>query len=423
MQFIRGQKVKISDIISNMQLTISSSIAFHSKLDIDMVCFGVDDQDKISDDHYFIFYNQKKSPDGSIQKIPEEQGEIGRFFIDFSILPMTIKKVVVAVVIDGSLSMKDMQYGNFKLFNSNKEIGQFSFEGQEFKEEKALILAEFYEKDTIWRINFIGRGFNGGLSSLLKHYGGEESKEQVGPAAQPKKISLSKEEAVNKLVLEKAPHLVDLTKKAVISLKKKQLVDTIACVALVMDRSRSMHKQYREGDVQKVFDRVLPLALMFDDNKELDVWAFAESFQRLSSIRVDNIKDYVEKEKGGWKKWDVGWRNDEIPVIKDIIKKYKKNVMPVYVIFISDGGIRESAQIKKIITEAAAYPIFWQFVGLGGKNYGILEKLDTLENRIVDNANFFSLDAIDKITDEELYNKLLNEFPLWIKEAKTKAII
>ncbi|KJR46304.1 tellurium resistance protein [Desulfosporosinus sp. I2] len=55
--------------------------------------------------------------------------------------------------------------------------------------------------------------------------------------------------------------------------------------------------------------------------------------------------------------------------------------------------------------------MFWQFVGIGRENYGILEKLDTMESRVVDNANFFALDDIDRISDEQLYERLLNEFP------------
>ena len=45
-----------------------------------------------------------------------------------------------------------------------------------------------------------------------------------------------------------------------------------------------------------------------------------------------------------------------------------------------------------------------------------------MPGRVVDNANFFSLDDVDKISDEELYNKLLNEFPMWLKEAIEKGI-
>lgn len=76
-----------------------------------------------------------------------------------------------------------------------------------------------------------------------------------------------------------------------------------------------------------------------------------------------------------------------------------------------------------MITDAARLPLFWQFIGIGRENYGILEKLDTMEGRVVDNANFFTLDDIDQITDEQLYERLLNEFLQWLEEAKLKNIL
>ena len=74
-------------------------------------------------------------------------------------------------------------------------------------------------------------------------------------------------------------------------------------------------------------------------------------------------------------------------------------------------------------TEASAYPIFWQFVGLGGRKYGILEQLDTMGGRTLDNANFFQVDDLDSITNAELYARLLNEFPTWLREAKHLVIV
>ncbi|MNH41471.1 hypothetical protein D3C79_1029770 [compost metagenome] len=53
----------------------------------------------------------------------------------------------------------------------------------------------------------------------------------------------------------------------------------------------------------------------------------------------------------------------------------------------------------------------------------MLKKLDTMEGRIVDNANFIHLDDISAVTDEMLYDQLLNEFPLWLRAAKEKRII
>jgi len=92
-------------------------------------------------------------------------------------------------------------------------------------------------------------------------------------------------------------------------------------------------------------------------------------------------------------------------------------------VFLSDGGVIDEQGIKKAMVDAAKYPIFWQFVGLAGSSYGILERLDTMSGRLVDNADFFHVDDLGKITDEQLYERLLNEFPSWLKAARLKGIL
>ncbi|MGW8956902.1 VWA domain-containing protein [Paenibacillus sp. NPDC055715] len=37
--------------------------------------------------------------------------------------------------------------------------------------------------------------------------------------------------------------------------------------------------------------------------------------------------------------------------------------------------------------------------------------MDDLRGRVGDNADFFALGDIDSVTDTELYDRLLNEFP------------
>ena len=73
--------------------------------------------------------------------------------------------------------------------------------------------------------------------------------------------------------------------------------------------------------------------------------------------------------------------------------------------------------------EAARGPIFWQFVGFGGRHDGILEKLDHLSGRIVDNCNFFALDDLHQVSEDELYDRLLNEFPSWLEQAKRQGLL
>ncbi|VFS45526.1 Uncharacterised protein [Budvicia aquatica] len=59
-----------------------------------------------------------------------------------------------------------------------------------------------------------------------------------------------------------------------------------------------------------------------------------------------------------------------------VIETFKGSKEPVFVVFITDGGISKAKAIKDAIRVSADYPIFWKFVGLGGHNYGILEELD-----------------------------------------------
>lgn len=249
-----------------------------------------------------------------------------------------------------------------------------------------------------------------------------------------------------KLSLEKKlasePKLIDLAKKADTTLDKYQLNETIARVALVLDASGSMKEQYKTGKVQEVINRLLPLAVHFDDNAELDVWAFSQDAFRLPSVTLSNYSDFINT--ANWQNW-VKYGNDEPKAIQAVLARYSykkrswwhrfiawlkalfglgqsKN-LPVLVIFISDGGVNKDKEIKRLLTDAAHLPIFWQFVGIGGRNYGVLEKLDTLQGRFVDNCGFFALDDLHSVSEQELYDRLLKEFPLWLKAAKEKNII
>lgn len=76
-----------------------------------------------------------------------------------------------------------------------------------------------------------------------------------------------------------------------------------------------------------------------------------------------------------------------------------------------------------LLKKSARIVLFWQFVGIGDSNFDTLKKLDEMEGRFIDNANFFHIQDIEAISDEEIYNLLLNEFPEWLKEAKAKRVI
>lgn len=52
-----------------------------------------------------------------------------------------------------------------------------------------------------------------------------------------------------------------------------------------------------------------------------------------------------------------------------------------------------------------------------------MRELDDLQGRYLDNADFFALDDLDQFSDEDLYDRLFDEYPKWLREAKARGIV
>lgn len=240
-----------------------------------------------------------------------------------------------------------------------------------------------------------------------------EIKESATPVV---KLNLNKEESLVALDLRKEE--VNL-----LCLEKPELSNLKSRVALVLDYSGSMGPLYRNGTVQSVVERILPIAMQFDDNAELDLWIFENGYKRLGAITKENFYGYVKNEIMA--KYRMGGTN-YAPVMQDVAKKYineEPASLPNYVIYITDGDNSDKTATTNFMKEVSKEPIFWQFVGVGNDSFAFLEKLDDMGGRYVDNADFFRIKDINKISDKELYNNLLNEYPEWLKLVKSKGMI
>ena len=377
----------------------------------DCCCFGVDENNKLSDDRYMIFYNQVRSPNDEI--LYSDSGGRTKFSMNLNRLPQSINKLVFTVSIDGNGKMGEIISHEFSISQGNSSVINMRLTGSDFHDERAIISVEIYRKDS-WRIAGVASGFNGGLSELLKAYGGEEMKEP--PTPKPQKISLEKK------LQEGAPQLVSLAKPLKVELEKRNLQNCVARVALVLDISGSMSGRYSDGTVQEIVNKTLPLAVQFDDDGELDFWYYGSKCKRMPSVNMGNYKNAVPDNWRGLMN-RLGGGTNAANVIKEVIAEYKNSEIPAYIIFISDGAFDNEDSVKSLIVDASRQPIFWQFVGVGGYSYGMLERLDTMSGRYVDNANFFALDDFRRVENSELYGRLLNEFPQWLQEARSKGII
>lgn len=420
MFFQAGQRVPLSNLIGGA-LNFEIHVKFNASFPIDIAFFGVNSIDKLFADEYMIFFNNPLSPNGVVKLSQENNKNVFKFDLAHH-KEKTVEKFILCASVDHpTKTMKDISNGMVELVKDGKVVATFVVSADLFQNEKAVMLASVYQKN-VWRFASIGQGFDGGLPALVQYFGGEV---EASAEQQPSKVDLRKKVVLDK-VANASPQMVNLTKKSLVSLEKKNLLGIKARIGLVLDRSGSMHYQYKGGDVQKVIDRILPLAVSFDDDGTFECWAFGQKSCRLDDVTLNNVNNYVETTNRGWKKWPIGMASNYEPsAIQDVIEYYSKfnDGIPTFIIFVSDGGVTETKKITKLISESAVLPIFWQFVGIGGSSYGILQKLDEMTGRIIDNCNFFPLDKIDQYPDERLYDMLLNEFPQWLEEAKRKQIV
>ncbi|WP_327680500.1 TerD family protein [Streptomyces sp. NBC_00467] len=179
-EFQRGHKAKISDLTPGTDLYVGVQIAAPG-LTFDISCFGLDANEQLSDDRYFIFFNQPKSPEESVQLLGAQAGDTESFRVTLDRIPANIHKLSFTATIDGAGQMSQVGPGYIRIVAGGEEVVRYPFNGSEFTTERAVMLGDFYLKD-VWRFAAIGQGFDGGLDALLKNFGGEVAEEQ--PSAQ-----------------------------------------------------------------------------------------------------------------------------------------------------------------------------------------------------------------------------------------------
>ncbi|MER5712767.1 TerD family protein [Streptomyces sp. NPDC002122] len=182
-EFQRGHKAKISDLTAGTDLYVGVQIAAPG-LSFDISCFGLDADERLSDDRYFVFFNQPKSPEESIQLLGSQSGDTESFRVTLDRIPAHIQKLSFTATIDGAGQMSQIGPGHVRIVAGGEEVARYAFTGAEFSTERAVMLGDFYLKD-VWRFAAVGQGFDGGLEALLRNFGGEVAEEEpAAPQAQ-----------------------------------------------------------------------------------------------------------------------------------------------------------------------------------------------------------------------------------------------
>ncbi|MET1068355.1 TerD family protein [Pseudomonas prosekii] len=152
-----------------------------TEFDLDASAFLLGANGKVRSDADFIFYNQLKSADGSIEHTGDNRtgagdGDDEVLKIDLSRVPADIDKVVFTVTIHDADARKQnfgQVGGSFiRVVNevTNAEIVRYDL-AEDASTETAMIFAELYRNNGEWKFRAVGSGYAGGLKALANSYG------------------------------------------------------------------------------------------------------------------------------------------------------------------------------------------------------------------------------------------------------------
>ncbi|MFD4353641.1 VWA domain-containing protein [Nocardia sp. NPDC058518] len=404
---VKGQNASLDS--AEVVLSVRGGVA------ADLSALLVTEAGKVRSDADFVFFNQPQAPGVRLNG--------GTLEVSPGSVPAEIAQIraVITVAAEGDTFGSAASPVAAVADRAGTVLHEYVIDG--LGRESVVIALELYRRGEQWKVRAVGQGYAGGFADLVTDHGVSVDHEPDAVAV-PEVRSVPGEAALS---FEKRQKL-DMRKREVAKvLIDKSAFGVRARVVLVIDKTGSMQKMYNGGTVHRVVERMIPVATQLDDDGTLEAYLYALTFAKLPDITVAGGEQWARAYlhlKGTHQGIDydgIGGRNDELPIMRAVIDTLTAE--PTLVLFFTDGGFAKKREIAALMREAAHLPAFWQFIGLGRANFGVLRTLDELDGRVVDNAGFFAVEDIDQIDDAQLYRLLLSEFPDWLRAARTAGIV
>ncbi|WP_151708998.1 TerD family protein [Acinetobacter brisouii] len=149
--------------------------------DLDASAFLLGANDKVRGEHDFIFYNQPRSPEGSVEHTGDNRtgagdGDDESLKIDLTRLPADVQKIIFTVTIHDAEARRQnfgqVQNAFIRIVNnvSQHEIVRFDL-NEDYSTETAMVFGELYRHNGEWKFRAVGQGYAGGLRMMCHQYG------------------------------------------------------------------------------------------------------------------------------------------------------------------------------------------------------------------------------------------------------------
>ncbi len=149
--------------------------------DLDASAILLNNTDKAVSDGHFVFFNNLKSPDGSVEHTGdnltgEGEGDDEQIKINLAGVPAEVEKVVFPVSIydaeSRSQSFGQVRNAFIRIINQNggTEIARYDL-SEDASTETAMVFGEVYRSGAEWKFRAVGQGWASGLAGIARDYG------------------------------------------------------------------------------------------------------------------------------------------------------------------------------------------------------------------------------------------------------------
>ncbi len=149
--------------------------------DLDASALAVDTSKRVLDDQHFVFYNNLRSPDGSIEHTGdnltgEGDGDDEVINVNLAAVPPQIDAIVFPVSIheadNRGQSFGQVRNAYIRVVNqaNGQEIARYDL-SEDASTETAMVFGELYRHGGEWKFRAIGQGYASGLAGIARDFG------------------------------------------------------------------------------------------------------------------------------------------------------------------------------------------------------------------------------------------------------------
>ncbi|MBT2368038.1 TerD family protein [Streptomyces sp. ISL-10] len=149
--------------------------------DLDASALLVDANGKVLSDQHFIFFNNLKSPDGSVEHTGDNltgagEGDDEQIKVDLAGVAAQVDKIVFPVSIhegeSRSQSFGQVRNAFIRVVNQagGAELARYDL-SEDASTETAMVFGELYRNGAEWKFRAVGQGYASGLRGIAQDFG------------------------------------------------------------------------------------------------------------------------------------------------------------------------------------------------------------------------------------------------------------